>query len=152
MCKSNQDILCGLCFLAISAAFALQMQELEDVTRVFPAALLTVIALGGVWFVGKGIYLKRRDNTSCETESVAWKKVAIIAAIALIYAVLLSILGFFVSTAAFIFCTSMILGDKNKGILHLAKVSTLYSLIFCILIWLSFVKLLNVPTPTGLFF
>ena len=83
MCKSNQDILCGLCFLAISAAFALQMHELEDVTRVFPAALLTVIALGGVWFVGKGIYLKRRDNSSCETESVAWKKVAIIAAIAL---------------------------------------------------------------------
>ena len=52
MCKSNQDILCGLCFLAISAAFALQMHELEDVTRVFPEALLTVISLGGVWFVG----------------------------------------------------------------------------------------------------
>lgn len=152
MCRSNRDILCGLCFLIISAIFALQMHELEDVTRVFPEALLTVIALGGVWFVGKGIYLKRRDNSSCENESVAWKKVAIITAIALIYAVLLSVLGFFISTAAFIFCTSMILGDKNKSIGHLAKVSTLYSLIFCILLWLSFVKLLNVPTPTGIFF
>ena len=152
MCKSNQDILCGLCFLAISAAFALQMHELEDVTRVFPEALLTVIALGGVWFVGKGVYLKRRDNSSCENESVAWKKVAIIAAIALVYAVLLSVLGFFVTTAAFIFCTSMILGDKSKSIGHLAKVSTLYSVIFCLLSWISFVKLLNVPTPTGLFF
>lgn len=151
MCKSNQDILCGLCFLAISAAFALQMHELEDVTRVFPAALLTLITLGGVWFLGKGIYLKRRDNSSCDVQSVAWKKIAIIAAIAFIYAVLLSILGFFVSTATFIFCTSMILGDKNKGIGHLVKVSTLYSLIFCILLWLSFVKLLNVPTPTGIF-
>ena len=152
MCKSNQDILCGLCFLAISAVFALQMHELEDVTRVFPAALLTVIALGGVWFFGKGVYLKRRDNSSCENESVAWKKVAIIAAIALVYAMLLSVLGFFVTTAAFIFCTSMILGDKSKSIGHLAKVSTLYSVIFCLLIWISFVKLLNVPTPTGLFF
>ena len=152
MCNSNRDILCGLCFLAISAIFALQMHELEDVTLVFPAALLTVIALGGVWFVGKGIYLKRRDNSSCATESVAWKKVAIIAAVALIYAVLLSVLGFFCSTAAFIFCTSMILGDKSKSIGHLAKVSTLYSLIFCLLIWLSFVKLLNVPTPAGIFF
>lgn len=152
MCRNNRDILCGLCFLIISAIFALQMHELEDVTRVFPEALLTVIALGGVWFVGKGIYLKRRDNSSCENESVAWKKVAIITAIALIYAVLLSVLGFFISTAAFIFCTSMILGDKNKSIGHLAKVSTLYSLIFCLLLWLSFVKLLNVPTPTGIFF
>ena len=130
----------------------MQMHELEDVTRVFPEALLTVIALGGVWFVGKGVYLKRRDNSSCEDESVAWKKVAIIAAIALVYAVLLSVLGFFVSTAAFIFCTSMILGDKSKSIGHLAKVSMLYSVIFCLLIWLSFVKLLNVPTPTGIFF
>ena len=157
MCNSNRDILCGLCFLAISAIFALQIHELEDVTLVFPAALLTVIALGGVWFVGKGIYLKRRDNSSCAKESVtkesvAWKKVGIIAAIALIYAVLVSVLGFFCSTAAFIFCTSMILGDKSKSIGHLTKVSTLYSLIFCLLIWLSFVKLLNVPTPAGIFF
>lgn len=152
MCNSNRDILCGLCFLAISTCFAVQMHDLDGVTRVFPQALLIIIAIGGIWFIGKGIYLKRRKRSSDDNEYVAWKKVGIIAAIALVYAVVISILGFFSSTAVFIFCTSMILGDAGKGIGHLVKVSTVFSLLFCLLLWLSFVKLLNVPTPTGMLF
>ena len=152
MSNSTRDILCGLCFLAISAAFALQMHELEDVTRVFPQLLLIVIALGGVWFVGKGLYLKRRKSAAQDDEPVAWKNVAIIAAISIVYAVAVGIFGFFTSTSAFIFCTSLVLGDKSRGMGHLVKISAAFSIFFCLLLWLCFVKLLSVPTPTGIFF
>ena len=153
MRKSSTDILCCLSFLGIGAAFAIQMAELEGVSRVFPQALLVVIVLGGFWFVGKGFWLRRKEALAeGEQEPVAWPKVGIIAALGLVYAVLISILGFFSSTLAFLICAALILGDKAHGMGHLFKVSALYSVVFCALLWVCFVKLLNVPTPTGLLF
>ena len=153
MSNSTRDLLCGLSFLIICAVFALQMHELEDVTRVFPQMLIIVIGLGGLWFVGKGLYLKRKEKASAsdESEPVAWKNVGIIAAISIVYAVAVGIFGFFTSTASFIFCTSLVLGDKSRGMGHLVKISAAFSIFFCILLWLCFVKLLNVPTPAGIF-
>lgn len=153
MSNSTRDLLCGLSFLIICAAFALQMHELEDVTRVFPQMLIIVIGLGGLWFVGKGLYLKRKEKAAAsdESEPVAWKKVAIIACISIVYALAVGFFGFFSSTATFIFCTSMVLGDKSHGTGHLVKISAAFSVFFCILLWLCFVKLLNVPTPAGIF-
>ena len=56
MRKSISDILCGASFLAISAAFGLQYEGLTGVSRVFPESLILIIAVGGLWFVGKGLY------------------------------------------------------------------------------------------------
>ena len=50
MRKSSTDIFCGLSFLVIGAGFWVQLAELEGVSRVFPQALLVVIALGGFCF------------------------------------------------------------------------------------------------------
>lgn len=153
MRKSTTDLLCGLSFLGISALFGAQMLHLEGVTRVFPQALLAVIALGGLWFVGKGLYLRRAESKpSCDHEPVAWKKVALIAAMSVLYALVVNVLGFFVSSGAFILCTSLLMGDKSRGMGHLTKVSAVFTMVFCVLLWVSFVKLLNVPTPTGVFF
>jgi len=155
MHKSTTDFLCGLSFLLISAVFAAQLRDLDGVSRVFPQALIVVIALGGLWFVGKGLYLRRKETketSDADNEPVAWKKVGIIALFSLIYALLIVPLGFFSSTFLFIVCASLILGDKARGMGHLVKVSLLYSLVFCAILWVSFVKLLNVATPTGLLF
>ena len=98
MRKSTIDFLCGLSFLLISAGFATQMGNLDGVSRVFPQALIVVIALGGLWFVGKGLYLRRKETSDCDDEPVAWKKVGIIAVFSLIYALSIMNLGFFSST------------------------------------------------------
>lgn len=83
---------------------------------------------------------------------MAWPKVGLIAALSLVYAALISILGFFCSTLAFLVVAALILGDKSRGLGHLLKFSVLYGVVFCTLLWVCFVKLLNVPTPAGLFF
>ena len=60
MQKSTNDILCGLSFLAITVVFYIQMEELTGVSRVFPEALLAIIAIGGLWFVIKGFWERRK--------------------------------------------------------------------------------------------
>jgi len=152
MRKSTTDLLCGLSFLGISALFGTQMMALEGVTRVFPLALLVVIAVGGLWFTGKGLYLRRAESTACDHEPVAWKKVGLIAAMSLLYALVVNVLGFFISSSLFIMFTSLLMGDKSRGMGHLVKVSAMFTVVFCLLLWVSFVKLLSVPTPTGMFF
>ncbi|GKG93934.1 tripartite tricarboxylate transporter TctB family protein [uncultured Desulfovibrio sp.] len=151
MRKSISDILCGASFLAISAAFGLQYEGLTGVSRVFPESLILIIAVGGLWFVGKGLY-KRRGESPTDAEQVAWRKVGYIAAMAAVYAALIGTLGFFSSTALFIFCSSLLLGDKSRSLGHLAVVGLLYSLFFSLAVWFSFTKLLNVPTPAGFLF
>lgn len=151
MRKSISDILCGASFLAISAAFGLQYGGLTGVSRIFPESLILIIAVGGLWFVGKGLY-KRRGESPTDAEHVAWRKVGYIAAIAAIYAALIGTLGFFSSTTLFIFCSSLLLGDKSRGLGRLAVAGLLYSLFFSLSVWFSFTKLLNVPTPAGFLF
>lgn len=146
MRKSISDILCGASFLAISAAFGLQYGGLTGVSRIFPESLILIIAVGGLWFVGKGLY-KRRGESPTDAEHVGY-----IAAMAAIYAALIGTLGFFSSTTLFIFCSSLLLGDKSRGLGRLAVAGLLYSLFFSLSVWFSFTKLLNVPTPAGFLF
>ena len=153
MRKSTTDLLCGLSFLGISALFGSQMMGLKGVTRVFPQALLVVIAIGGLWFTGKGLYRRHMESKpECDHEPVAWKKVGLIAAMSLLYALIVNVLGFFTSSSLFILFTSLLMGDKSRGMGHLVKISATFTVVFCVLLWVSFVKLLSVPTPTGMFF
>ena len=62
MRKSSSDILAGLGFLAVALAFGVQYEGLTGVSRVFPESLITFIALGGIWFVGKGLWRRRSET------------------------------------------------------------------------------------------
>lgn len=151
MRKSLTDILCGTAFLAISAAFGCQYQGLAGVSRIFPESLIFLISAGGLWFVGKGLY-ERRGESATAPEKVAWKNVGRIAASATVYAAVIGILGFFSSTALFIWCACLLLGDKSRGLGRLAVVGLVYGFLFSLVVWFSFTKLLNVPTPSGVLF
>lgn len=151
MRKSLTDILCGTAFLAISAAFGCQYQGLAGVSRIFPESLIFLISAGGLWFVGKGLY-ERRGESATVAEKVAWKKVGRIAASATVYAAVIGILGFFSSTALFILSACLLLGDKSRGLGRLAVVGLVYGFLFSLVVWFSFTKLLNVPTPSGVLF
>ena len=101
MRKSTNDFLCGLCFLAIGIAFAAQTGGLEGKSLIFPRALIAVVLLGGLWFTGKGLWLRRLEkNPHPHGEAVAWSKVGIIAPASVLYALGIAWLGFFSSTAA----------------------------------------------------
>lgn len=111
MRKSSTDIFWPPDAFGHGAGFWVQLAELEGVSRVFPQALLVVIALGGFWFVGKGFWQRRRESAQGEEcEPVAWPKVGLIAALSLVYAALISILGFFCSTLAFLVVAALHFG------------------------------------------
>ena len=98
MRKSSSDFLCGLAFLAVSIAFALQMGTLEGKSLIFPRTLAAVIALGGLWFMGKGLILRRLEkNPHPHGDPVAWKLRSICSALP----------KFALNSASSVFCRSI---------------------------------------------
>lgn len=148
------DLLAGLACIAIAAAFGLQYEGLSGVSAIFPEVLISLIGVGGLYFVIKGLVRRNRTVTgSADEEPVAWKGVVQITIAALIYAVLINVLGFYSATCLYIVPITLILSSREKSSLpaRLLK-AVLFALIFCLLIWLCFTKLLSVPTPVGLLF
>ncbi len=155
MRKSSSDIWAGLGFLAVSLAFGVQYDGLTGVSRVFPETLISFIALGGIWFVAKGLWRRRaerRESSGAEGEVTAWRRVAAITGFALCYAVAITTVGFFVSTGAFLFLSFFFLDVSERDFGTKVFHGLLFSVVFSLLIWGGFVKLLNVPTPEGILF
>lgn len=153
MHKSTNDILCGLSFIVIAIVFYIQLEELSGISRVFPESLLALTAIGGLWFVIKGGWERRKLSwDSLSDEHVAWGRVAYISAAGIIYAFCVSFIGFFVSTVVFMIISMFTLCDKSRGKLHVLGVSSLFGVVFTVLVWVVFCKLLSVPTPTGVLF
>lgn len=152
MRKCVTDIWAGVGFLALALAFGVQLSELSGVSRVFPQALSVFVGIGGVYFILKGgIVLLRQRATAHETqETVAWRRIGIISALAVAYAFIVKGLGFFASTFLFLFLAFMLLGDRKATAAKSVLFGVLFAGIFCLCIWVGFVQLLNVPTPTGI--
>lgn len=143
------DCLAGLGFFAFAASFYVQYDDFEGVSRIFPESLITILSLGGIYFVIKGII--RRFSANTPLEPVAWRKVALITGLSFVYAIAIPMLGFLSSTVAFIICSTMILGNRENGIWRLACTAIIFAIGFGMAVWIGFAHLLNVPTPTGIF-
>ncbi len=139
------DLFAGIGFLAIAAAFLVQYEGLEGVSRVFPEVLTTLIGAGGAYFVGKGLWRRSREAAEPEGgEAVAWCKIGIICATSLCYAVLITTMGFIAGS-------TLILGDHSRGLPRLARTAIAFAIGFGLLVWAGFTLLLNVPVPEGMF-
>ena len=146
------DLFAGIGFLAIAAAFLVQYEGLEGVSRVFPEVLTMLIGAGGAYFVGKGLWRRSREAAEPEGgEAVAWCKIGIICATSLCYAVLIPVFGFLVTTMGFIAGSTLILGDHCRGLPRLAQTAIVFAIGFSLLVWAGFTLLLNVPVPEGMF-
>ena len=146
------DLFAGIGFLAIAAAFLVQYEGLEGVSRVFPEVLTKLIGAGGAYFVGKGLWRRSREAAEPEGgEAVAWCKIGIICATSLCYAVLIPVFGFLVTTMGFIAGSTLILGDHSRGLPRLARTAIAFAIGFSLLVWAGFTLLLNVPVPEGMF-
>ena len=155
MRKSSADLGAGLGVLAIGAAFGVQYEELVGVSRIFPEFLISFIVLGGLYFVAKGWWRRRTEcaESGIEEEAIAWKRIALISLLSVAYLFVLSYIGFFVGTVVFLLTSYLILGDHDaRGWGKVILYGSLFAVLFSFIVWLGFVKLLNVPTPEGLFF
>ena len=147
------DGLAGVGFIAIGLAFLVQYEGLEGVSRVFPEVLTGLILSGGGYFVLKALWLRYgRGAGPVEREAVAWPRVGVICLVSAAYALLIPVLGFFAATASYIFCATLLLGGHGQGAGRLVRTAALFALGFSLIVWAGFTMLLNVPTPTGLFF
>lgn len=155
MRKCIADIGAGVGFLALGAAFGLQLSELTGVSRIFPQALIVVVALGGVYFILKGGVALLRERAAAEPdadagECISWPRVGQMSALAVGYALVVKTVGFFASTALFLFLSFLLLGDRSASVPRRVLFGVLFAGGFCFVIWAGFVKLLNVPTPVGI--
>ena len=152
MRKGFTDIGAGLFMLLVATAFLLQSGDLSGVSWLFPRALMTVMFLGGVYLIGLGAVRVRAGGHDEHEEPIASHRILIISISSIVYGLLIPWLGFYVSSALFLFGMAMTLGGKEGG----KGKATLYSLVFaillCVLVWGGFNVLLAVPTPKGQFF
>ena len=184
MRKSQQDIWAGISFIFIAVIFGVQYGELNGVSRVFPEILISLIILGGVYYIIKGFIQYRRENkivatrtalnkenaqtkkikeetktgdcsicsdTEEKEEAVSWSRIGIISVLAVLLVFTLEYIGFFVSSTVFILIAYLLLGEKSSQ-RSLVTRAFIFAVPFIFLVWVLFVKLLNVPTPTGILF
>ncbi|MBQ9406883.1 MAG: tripartite tricarboxylate transporter TctB family protein [Desulfovibrio sp.] len=153
MRKSTADMLAGAAFLAVALAFWVQLDAEEGISRIFPLGLITFITVGGIWFIAKGFWRRTREGLGDANASrTGWKRVGIITAASVTYALLVPTLGFFASTGSFLFVTLFVLSNQELSLSSRGLRALLFAVLFCLAIWAGFVKMLNVPTPQGLLF
>lgn len=161
MRKCMMDIWAGVGFLALAAAFGVQLGDLSGVSRLFPQSLAIFVALGGAYFILKGGVALLRERAAAhkaaqdaeesgDAEVVVWPRVGLISVMAVGYALVVKTLGFFASTSLFLFVAFMLLGDRSLALPKRVLFGLVFAAGFCFFIWAGFVKLLNVPTPVGI--
>jgi putative tricarboxylic transport membrane protein len=148
MTRKYADILSGAGFLVLALIFWSAGRELTGVSRIFPNLLELFLALGGLVLCILGLSKSLKEK-ACD-ESPVWSRVWMILVSSVLYAVAVPLIGFYVSSAIFLFVMAMILG-KTWNLAHV-KISVVFSVGLCALIYLVFKTLLLVPTPTGFLF
>ena len=146
------NVAAGTFSLAVSAAFYTQLGELEGVGKSYPLLILCFITLVGGYVLLHGLNQRRKSAGGApqnDGEPVAYRRVALIAAVSVAYVVLIPILGFYAASAVFLFGSAMLLNDSQTSAFRAA---CLLTVIMCTVVWAGFAKLLNVPTPEGLLF
>lgn len=151
MYQHTKDLLSGIFFLIVALIFQSQSFDLHDISRIFPQALIIFLLIGSVYLILKGIiHFKRKENL--DDEVVVLSRVAVISAISFVYILLIPFLGFFVASIIFLFFASLVFREKNRPMVQSLLISVAFTCIFCAFVWISFVYLLSVPTPDGMFF
>lgn len=153
MRNSTADLFAGIAFLAVALSFRVQLDAEEGISRIFPLSLITFITVGGLWFIAKALWRRRREKNSdapvCKT---SWRRVGIIAILSVLYGLGIPTLGFFAATGTFLFAALFSLNTQTESLGRRALRALSFAVLFSLAIWVGFVKLLNVPTPEGLLF
>ena len=150
MRKSTADMGSGVGFLAIALGFWLQMDKDGDgVSFAFPALLIAIIAWGGIYYLAKGLLERRRECPEGGCQGEHWGNIFWVAFMAVVYALAIPVIGYWVSTGAFLAITYFVLVFRNGNPLKALVHAVIFGGGFSFLVWLGFVKLMSVPTPQG---
>ncbi len=146
MDRRASDIAFGAAFLAIAAAFQLVGRDLEGVSEIFPEGLEIFMAAGGALLVWKGLRAQRVK--AVDAEAIDRGRVAAVTGGSVAYALAIPVLGFYASSAAFLFILSFAFAGRGEGAGRLAR-PALFTAVMVLSVYLVFQVLLGVPTPQG---
>jgi len=155
MHKGVSDIAAGVFTGAVSLLFMTQMSELEGEVVLLPQLLIYGMLLGSVYVICKGIVLRVRSSKIAEKEDdepVSFSRIGIICAGSIGYVLAAPIIGFYVSSAVFLFVMATLLLKHNGSIIKAAILNICFAAFMCAVVWGGFNVLLSVPTPQGCFF
>ncbi len=151
MRKSSSDIGSGIGFLVLAAAFFFQHDDSTGVSHAFPLLLMGIIAWGGVYYLVRGLLERRKEKPEESAQKGEhWGNIAWVSFMALAYAAIIPVLGYWCSTGLFLALTYMGLVFRNGRPLRMVLNAVIFGGGFSFLVWLGFVKIMAVPTPQGL--
>lgn len=150
MLKSTSDIWSGLGFLGISGAFYLQHEGEDGVSAMFPNVLMVLIALGGLYYLIRGLRERTQECPHGECpEGEHWGNIWWVSIMAIIYAAAIPFIGYWCSTGLFLAITYIGLVFRKNGLRKSLLIGIAFGGGFSFLVWVGFVKLMSVPTPEG---
>ena len=157
--KLNRTQIVGVIFLLIAAFFAAMTPSIQVIDglyepgpRIFPYLAEGIIAVCSIIMIiqARG---KEKDPTAPESkpylDKAGWKRLGLASALMIAYAILLTVLGFLISTPimtlAFIFVLSS--GEKVNKIAAIVITAVL-----TVGIYFLFTELFSIPLPSGILF
>lgn len=155
MRRYASDIAAGVFVAAVGLLFLTQTGELEGDTALLPLLLIYGLLLGGAYLICKGIVLRlqrAKEAAKEDEEPVSFSRIGIICAGSLGYALAAPVIGFYVSSAVFLFVMATLLLKHSGGWLKATVLNLCFAAFMCAVVWGGFNVLLSVPTPEGLFF
>ena len=111
--------------------------------------------LGSAYLICKGIVLKvknKQETSEKDDEPVSFSRIGIICAGSFGYVLATPELGFYASSALFLFTMATLLLKHNGNIVKAAAVNICFAVFMCAVVWGGFNVLLSVPTPEGCLF
>jgi putative tricarboxylic transport membrane protein len=150
----RKDLVAGVFVLLAAAIFFTQLHELEGAGKYYSVLLLTVISLMGAYLCFLGAAKRRACGgrglpRADDEEPVALRRVAVIAVASAMYIALIPVLGFYPTSALFLFLSAMALNDTETTPWRAA---CLLTLVMCVSVGIVFSLVLGVPTPEGILF
>ena len=157
--KLNRTQVVGIIFLLIAAFFAAMTPSIhvidglyEPGPRIFPYLAEGIIALCSIIMIFQA-HGKEKDPKAAESkpylDKAGWTRLGIASALMIIYAILLTVVGFLISTPimtlAFIFVLSS--GEKVNKI-----AAIIITAVLTLGIYFLFTELFSIPLPSGILF
>jgi putative tricarboxylic transport membrane protein len=152
----GSNICLGISGIVIFAVTLLNLTDVDLQSAILPRVSVTLMAMISIGFLVKAWTIGREKKMAIETiETIdkTWnpKTVIITILITLSYVGLLNVFGFFCTSFSVLVALGFLLAPKTTTINKLPKI-LLSAALTCAAFYWVFVKLFNVPFPTGILF
>ena len=141
-----QDLVIGIIVAVIGAAGWVATYKMPEATQRYTFCVTGIFAFLGILLIAQSILRRNVPNHDSVVRAAEFKNPVIAFILVAVYAFSLDKIGFFVSSAIFMFVMALFMGYRK----YLKIAITIVGLLG--FIYLLFVFQLNVPLPSGILF